>query len=385
MSFVTITILASYFAGVIGSLPLVTDSNLHLSSSTIDHKTSRKHKSTSTRTTTTTLSTFVEPATTEALGVTTTYLYEPIASSPTTETLETTTTQSATTKLVTVTQLQAAKTTSVVAQQTELPPPVLDTCYNYTGGDGQGGAGGLASCGGAFTLIEWCYGTQFPFHDLYNSTQNEAFRSCVCQSDSTQPFNESSKFYIFWGACLWCMSSVENSSLTVTTNDTGLVSTFCRAEEPDAYLWVSQLASFFSSVDASTSIAVTPLANVTPVVTQMSDQYTTTPPLANLAWGTDAPSSGSLRNSEPVLTTFTRSGDAVTSLVRWDPISGYTAAPTESIVPSGSLSGGPGEGNDPSRCYGRGPCKNSGKQIRPTGVGHAMGIGIGVAFLMELL
>jgi hypothetical protein len=177
------------------------------------------------------------------------------------------------------------------------------------------------------------------------------------------------------------------------------VENFCRAEEPDAYLFLQQLTSFFAHLDGGFVLTAPPLPDVTPIVQQLSALYTTTPPLANLAYGASAPEGGSLVGVTPRLTTFTSGGETVTSLVTWVPeVKGSTydtpqasrsaAGQVGSVLGASFATGGQGtstgqgqgEGVGPARstmCYGRGPCD--------WGVGREVPVGfVGLSLVLTM-
>ena len=174
------------------------------------------------------------------------------------------------------------------------------------------------------------------------------------------------------------------------------VQSFCRAEEPDAFLFLQQLTHFFAELDDGFVITAPPLPDVTTIVQRLSALYTTTPPLANLAYGTSAPEGGSLVGVRPSLTTFTRGGVTGTRLVTWVPEGeGVTstfdasrasrqAASRASSAFGASFAEGTqetGQGVRSTMCYGRGPCNGAGS--RRVSVGFvSLGLGLGIAVVM---
>ena len=175
-----------------------------------------------------------------------------------------------------------------------------------------------------------------------------------------------------------------------------LVESFCDTQEPDAYLLLSQILSFFSRIsgEATTPVTYPVLPSVTAGVQQMGMKYTTTPPLANLAWGTSAPNDGTLKGVIPLLTTITSNSATITSVVRWRPTSGEAYDPVAasesaksaalSIIRESYTAEISVKTANPTACYGRGPCSNVGERGRRLDVGLALG-GLGLAIGVVML
>ena len=137
-------------------------------------------------------------------------------------------------------------------------------------------------------------------------------------------------------------------------------------------------------------VTAPPLSGVTTLVAKVLVLYSTTPPLANLAYSADALEGGSLVGVLPRPTTFMEGasggmgGVAVTRLVAWVPVKGGTydaswaSRQVSSSLGAGFVTGSrTGQGPGSTMCYGRGPCSEGvGKGVLVRFVGAALVVGL---------
>ena len=138
-------------------------------------------------------------------------------------------------------------------------------------------------------------------------------------------------------------------------------------------------------------VTAPPLSGVTTLVAKVLVLYSTTPPLANLAYSADALEGGSLVGVLPRPTTFMEGasggsgGVTVTRLVTWVLVGeGETydvsraSRQVSSSLGAGFVTGSrTGQGPGSTMCYGRGPCSEGvGKGVLVRFVGATLVVGI---------
>ncbi|KAK4985592.1 hypothetical protein LTR50_005857 [Elasticomyces elasticus] len=175
------------------------------------------------------------------------------------------------------------------------------------------------SCSNVFNVLEKCYTDVGPVTDPRDSKQSQDYQRCVCQDVliknpqiAGQPFDK---------ICQSCMTGAGIPQLAIDIADVQL-SDFCASQDPNMYLYLDSLMSFFRSAVPSafeshpprlpTSLSWTPpLTGPITQVTTLASKYTAatdplpTDPLANLVWGAAVTGSGKNKGSSPVVSMFT--------------------------------------------------------------------------------
>ncbi|KAK3714467.1 hypothetical protein LTR37_007773 [Vermiconidia calcicola] len=248
-----------------------------------------------------------------------------------------------------------------------LPPDNYGTCYTMLGGVPFGVPFSNAEqqltpgCGSLFARISSCYQAHQPWEDPYNSVQSEGFRSCMCAIDPSdrEIFDvENSPLVANFTSCAACLSGGMPASAEMVEK-LQLFDNFCRSQNPLAFEFLRSLSSWLSALNSHATLTSLPLADVTTIVPALASLYTIEPPLANLAYGSNAPPGGSLAAVTPSMTTFTDGEVTVTELVTWlptDPGETFVAAEaskSEALAVESKLDG-------MNWCKGRGPCSLSG-------------------------
>ncbi|KAK4983456.1 hypothetical protein LTR66_008822 [Elasticomyces elasticus] len=170
-----------------------------------------------------------------------------------------------------------------------------------------------------FNVLEKCYTDVGPVTDPCDSKQSQDYQRCVCQDVliknpqiAGQPFDK---------ICQSCMTGAGIPQLAIDIADVQL-SDFCASQDPNMYLYLDSLMSFFRSAVPSafeshpprlpTSLSWTPpLTGPITQVTTLASKYTAatdplpTDPLANLVWGAAVTGSGKNKGSSPVVSMFT--------------------------------------------------------------------------------
>ncbi|KAK5115333.1 hypothetical protein LTR62_001533 [Meristemomyces frigidus] len=265
----------------------------------------------------------------------------------------------------------------------------VEQCLIEAGGVQQIGQLPLPGCGSIFLHVENCYLLQSPWTDPYNSSQSENFQACLCQTTSIAPFSQDSLLWQNFTGCAHCLEAYTSGILVDTlAAEFSNIENFCCSQNPLAYLVIASFESWLAALNSGLSLTVPPLTGAITEITSLSSLFTTTPPLANLAYGISAPSDGTLAGVTPELTTQTltlSSGsgtrlpaiERVTSVVGWKP----TAAPSGTVASSfntaaasisaasaarsqleGALETIAAQGGPSQHCHG--PCANSANSLR---------------------
>ncbi|KAK4962341.1 hypothetical protein LTR28_004523, partial [Elasticomyces elasticus] len=175
------------------------------------------------------------------------------------------------------------------------------------------------SCSNVFHVLEKCYTDVGPVTDPRDSKQSQNYQRCVCQDVliknpqiTGQPFDK---------ICQSCMAGAGIPQLAIDIADVQL-SDFCASQDPNMYLYLDSLMSFFRSAVPSafgshqprlpSSLSWTPpLTGPITQVTTLASKYRAatdplpTDPLANLVWGAAVTGSGKNKGSSPVVSMFT--------------------------------------------------------------------------------
>ncbi|KAK1044224.1 Peptide chain release factor 1, mitochondrial [Friedmanniomyces endolithicus] len=131
----------------------------------------------------------------------------------------------------------------------------------------------VPGCGVIFDHLTTCYDSLAPWTDPYNTTQSTKFQACLCATNTTAPF----------------------------TTDSLLWHNF----NPMAYLALANFESWLATLNKGVTLTTPPLTGSITQLAALSAAFTTTPPLANLAYGASAPFDGTLAGVTPELMTQT--------------------------------------------------------------------------------
>ena len=259
--------------------------------------------------------------------------------------------------------------------------PDFQSCYKFGGVKDDGTV--YTGCGGLLAHTSTCYEASAPWTDPYDEGQSMDFRGCLCETSADTPFTPDSTFYQNFSQCAHCLTLARPSNYNYMAQQLQRIDNFCRSQNPSAFLFIKQLRGWLAGLDRGMKVNGLVIPDVTPMVSQLQPLYTTTPPLANLAYGPSAPWDGSLVGVTPSMTTFTTtaaSGTAtVTSLVTWLPteagktFNGAAAADSAAEAASSALGSEMGTSSSGSktrtdhRCYGRGPCHTDAKNAAAIG------------------
>ncbi|KAK3707813.1 hypothetical protein LTR37_011815 [Vermiconidia calcicola] len=323
-----------------------------------------------------------------------TIVTEPTFTLPSTTTLTSTTSIIATNITTAAPDATAAtyanKVTVSQTTSVRLPPDTYGTCYTMLGGVPFGVPFSNAEqqltpgCGSLFAHISSCYQAHQPWEDPYNSVQSEGFRACMCDIDPSarEIFDvENIPLVANFTSCAACLSGGMPASKE-SVEELQLFDNFCRSQNPLAFDFFRSLSSWLSGLNSHAGATLTslPLADVTTIVPALQPLYTTEPPLANLAYGSNAPPGGSLAAVTPSMTTF----GEVTELVTWlptDPQETFVAAEaskSEALAVESQLD------NGVNWCKGRGPCRLNDAGVLTHGEPGLMVLLLGMGVLVVL-
>jgi len=194
-------------------------------------------------------------------------------------------------------------------------------------------------CAAMFEHIVACYQAAAPWEDPYDTSQSETFQACMCQTSSNTPFTPDSVLWRNYTGCSECLITFGAAPFASLSTELQRIQNFCSSQNPIAYLFLLRLLEWLDSLQPGTRLEDTPLIGNIASISSLSPLFTTTPPLANLAYGASAPPGGSLGDVTPSLTTYTSTAtdtsDAtagvktitITSIAQWVPtaptVSGY--------------------------------------------------------------
>lgn len=254
----------------------------------------------------------VHDATTTTLPITETFTASP---SPLITTEAVTVTETAIPPISSSSFITTTRTRLQVATSSPMPNPPVDRCYETSGGLQANGTV-TSGCGGLLAHVQTCYNAYEPGSDPVNSNQNYIFQSCVCDTEKAKPFTSGSLLYRNYTGCAACLLSLgQSNSGDIYTGAQNLWN-FCRSQTPFPYL-------FFSKLNHALQVQVGGPFIPSPILTlPFRNAVSTTPPLANLAYGTSAPPDGSLAKVTPSMITYTTSA----TTANWDAES--TVVPT---------------------------------------------------------
>ncbi|KAK4552556.1 hypothetical protein LTR86_010200 [Recurvomyces mirabilis] len=223
---------------------------------------------------------------------------------------------------------------------TALNATAVEQCLTEPGGVQKAGELPQPGCGSIFQHIEDCYGSNAPWMDPYNTTQSLNFQTCLCETSATNPFGKANILWQNFTGCANCLESFTSGILVDTlASEFSNIENFCCSQNPVAYLIIANFEAWLAALNAGISLTAPPLTGAITAITSLSSLFTTTPPLANLAYGVSAPLDGTLGGVTPELMTATiimpasaghpPSTEKITKLLDWMP----TASPSGTITP----------------------------------------------------
>ncbi|TKA83979.1 hypothetical protein B0A55_00254 [Friedmanniomyces simplex] len=178
-------------------------------------------------------------------------------------------------------------------------------CISARGGV-QGDNSVAAGCGAIFQHLTTCFDSLGPWIDPYNTTQSTSFQACMCETNATSPFDTNS---LLWRNFIGCSSCLEmfsaGISLDTLAQEFLSIEDFCRSQNPVACLALASFETWLAAINEGTTLPTPPLTGGITQLAALSSAFTTTPPLANLAYGASAPFDGTLADVTPQLMTQT--------------------------------------------------------------------------------
>ncbi|KAK0320186.1 hypothetical protein LTR82_008703 [Friedmanniomyces endolithicus] len=161
-------------------------------------------------------------------------------------------------------------------------------------------------CGVIFDHLTTCYDSLAPWTDPYNTTQSTKFQACLCATNATAPFTTDSLLWRNFVGCSSCLVTF-GAGISLETLAQGFqsIEDFCRSQNPLAYLALANFESWLATLNKGVTLTTPPLTGSIKQLAALSAAFTTTPPLANLAYGASAPFDGTLAGVTPELMTQT--------------------------------------------------------------------------------
>ncbi|KAK4888099.1 hypothetical protein LTR27_012965 [Elasticomyces elasticus] len=225
-----------------------------------------------------------------------------------------------------------ADTAMFLRSASPTPPPSNDPPINVTAAERCiTTPGGVQSdntvsvgCGAVLQHVTTCFDSLSPWTDPYDTNQSTSFQACLCETNATTPFGSDSMLWRNFTGCSSCLETFDSR----TSLDT-LAQEFQNIEN-------------FWEINKGVDLKTPPLTGSITQLGAMRSAFTTTPPLANLAYGASAPFDGTLAGVTPQLMTQTitvppsgtETGSAslrmITMLVSWVPTASATGTATQS-------------------------------------------------------
>lgn len=203
----------------------------------------------------------------------------------------------------------------------------VETCLTTPGGI-QTNGNVTAGCGAIFAHVESCYEALMPWTDPYSAVQSIQFQTCLCETSATNPFTVSSPLWRNFTGCTNCLLTVGTGiEVDVLASEFQNIENFCCSQSPNAFLAIAQFEAWLEKLNQGLTLTAPPLTGPITQLTSLAPEFTTVPPLANLAWGPSAPFDGSLVGVTPELTTRTVTGTGaglshvrlITEVAKWVP------------------------------------------------------------------
>ncbi|KAK0806081.1 hypothetical protein LTR38_005299 [Friedmanniomyces endolithicus] len=164
----------------------------------------------------------------------------------------------------------------------------------------------VPGCGVIFDHLTTCYDSLAPWTDPYNTTQSTKFQACLCATNTTAPFTTDSLLWHNFVGCSSCLATFgAGISLETLAQEFQSIEDFCRSQNPMAYLALANFESWLATLNKGVTLTTPPLTGSITQLAALSAAFTTTPPLANLAYGASAPFDGTLAGVTPELMTQT--------------------------------------------------------------------------------
>lgn len=237
-----------------------------------------------------------------------------------------------TTEATTITATASPSVSSILHPSSEPPPTPsksipkssAEQCYETLGGIQNDRV--APGCGAMLAHMKICNDHHGPTDDPATDSQNFELQACICGTSIHEPFTSNSVLYRNFTGCAACLLSSEspNSRFVYTAAQT--LWNFCRSQNPVPYLFYSELYKALSQAPMQIDALFSALNSLTGVLGSVPS---TTPPLADLAYGSSAPPDGSLAKVTPSLITYTTSMtesaegsvvlETITSLMAWVP------------------------------------------------------------------
>ncbi|KAK1814112.1 hypothetical protein LTR12_011470 [Friedmanniomyces endolithicus] len=164
----------------------------------------------------------------------------------------------------------------------------------------------VPGCGVIFDHLTKCFDSLAPWTDPYNMTQSTKFQACLCATNATTPFTTDSLLWRNFVGCSSCLVTFgAGISLETLAQELQSIEDFCRSQNPMAYLALANFESWLATLKKGVTLTTPPLTGGITQLAALSAAFTTTPPLANLAYGASAPFDGTLAGVTPELMTQT--------------------------------------------------------------------------------
>ncbi|KAK5705776.1 hypothetical protein LTR17_021365 [Elasticomyces elasticus] len=198
-------------------------------------------------------------------------------------------------------------------------------------------------CGAVLQHVTTCFDSLAPWTDPYDTNQSTSFQACLCETNATTPFGSDSMLWRNFTGCSSCLETFDSRiSLDTLAQEFQNIQNFCSSQNPVAFLALAEFKSWLEDINKGVDLKTPPLTGSITQLGAMRSAFTTTPPLANLAYGPSAPFDGTLAGVTPELMTQTitvpptgtETGSAslrmITMLVDWLP----TAPASGTATPS---------------------------------------------------
>ncbi|KAK3666145.1 hypothetical protein LTR22_003151 [Elasticomyces elasticus] len=198
-------------------------------------------------------------------------------------------------------------------------------------------------CGAVLQHVTTCFDSLAPWTDPYDTTQSTSFQACLCETNATTPFGSDSMLWRNFTACSSCLETFDSRiSLDTLAQEFQNIENFCSSQNPVAFLALAEFKSWLGEINKGVDLKTPPLTGSITELGSMRSAFTTTPPLANLAYGASAPFDGTLAGVTPELMTQTitvpppgtetesASLRMITMLVEWVPTAAAMGTATSS-------------------------------------------------------
>ncbi|KAK3651446.1 hypothetical protein LTR56_005588 [Elasticomyces elasticus] len=262
--------------------------------------------------------------------------------------------------------------------------PAAERCITTPGGV-QGDGTVSVGCGAVLQHVTTCFDSLAPWTDPYDTNQSTSFQACLCETNATTPFGSDSMLWRNFTGCSSCLETFDSRiSLDTLAQEFQNIENFCSSQNPVAFLALAEFKSWLGETNKGVDLKTPPLTGSITQLGAMRSAFTTTPPLANLAYGPSAPFDGTLAGVTPQLMTQTitvpptgtetgsESLRMITMLVDWVPTapasgtatSSYDAAAASASAASAASSNLQAAISSVTACHG--PCLKGASAQRST-------------------